>query len=242
MTFNGVRKLVRQRRQKLVLQLVRGTRGMLRVAQRLLSMAIARHVDHEREESLVRLVRHVNRLHQARTAVAMHDEGLESDALAPFNCGQMGARILVRLLAKQRGHVLTDQLVATGAEPFFVAAIHEAISALSVHVGNERGNGIDQNLQLGFARAEAYLELVLRTDVHVHAREADDRAGVAQRCGVLSNPHLAFARRPGHAKRRLIAGAGGECRAHDGLVSRAIVDVNASGVARCRTAGCHHRA
>ena len=112
---------------------------MFRVAQRLLSMAIARHVDHEREESLVRLVRHVNRLDQSRTAVAMHDEGLEPDALAPFDCGQMGARILVGLLAKERGHVLTDQLVATGAEPFFVAAIHEAISALRVHVGNERG-------------------------------------------------------------------------------------------------------
>ena len=92
--------------------------------------------------------------------------------------------------------MLTDQLVATGAKPFFVAAIHEAISVLSVHVGNERGQGIDQNLQLGFARAQAYLELVLRTDVHVHTREADDGAGVAQRCGVLSNPHLALARRP----------------------------------------------
>ena len=50
---------------------------------------------------------------------------------------------------------------------------------------------------------------------------------------MLPNPHLAFARRPCDAKRRLIVGAGGERRADHRLVSRAIVVVDPRGISRC---------
>ena len=60
-------------------------------------------------------------------------------------------------------------------------------------------------------------------------------SGIAERRGVLSNPHLGLAGRPRDAERRLIVGAGGDRRADDCFMSCAIVVVNPSGISRCGT-------
>ena len=98
--------------------------------------------------------------------------------------------------------MLADELISAAAEPFLVAAIHEAITALGVHVTDRRWDGIDDDLQLRFARPQARFELVLRAHVDVHTSEADNVAfGIAERRGVLSNPRLGLARRAFDAER-----------------------------------------
>jgi len=110
---------------------------------------------------------HAARVHGA--AIGEAAGVLVGDALAVEGAGEVGDDLGIAVLAEDLVDAAADDLVLAQAEPVGVALVGEAVDLAAVDVGDEGGDGVDDELQAVFAAAQGLGDIV---DLDVGAGEA----------------------------------------------------------------------